>query len=150
MTLVEVMIAITIITFFALTAYNITLFNYRRTMANFYRLEAYRLAQTISERAMELPFPANFNAAGVKTNDLTDVPQWIWTDQEPATLRATLLGSTAAQFVYPTTSSVTFTKAVTDRAAGSYSGSASVIDVTISWVYNRRNYSVTLPVVRGV
>jgi Tfp pilus assembly protein PilV len=148
MTLVEVMIAMAIITFFTLSAFSLTLFNRRRTMANFYRLEAYRLAQSIAEHAMQVTFPTNFTPTYLMaTNDPTSATQYIWTGTERAMLRSSSLGNNITQFTYPTGSDgVVFTKTITD---GATIGTARVLNVQVSWTFAGRGYNISIPVVRG-
>lgn len=148
MTLVEVMIAMAIISFFSLSAFSLTLLNEKRTSANFYRLEAYRLAQTIAEHAMEVTYPGNFTTTYLMgTNDPTSATQYQWTGTERAMLKSSALGTSATQFTYPSAGSgVVFTKTITN---GSPIGTALVLNINISWNYAGRAYSISIPVVRG-
>ncbi|MBK9991104.1 MAG: hypothetical protein IPP19_10305 [Verrucomicrobia bacterium] len=148
MTLVEVMIAMVIITFFSLSAFSLTMFNEKRTSVNFYRLEAYKLAQSIAEHAMQVSFPTNFTPAYLMaTNDPASATQYQWTNTERAMLNPSAIGSKAVQFSYPAKGSgVIFTKTIT---AGTAIGTARVININISWNYAGRAYNITLPVVRG-
>jgi len=151
MTLAEVIVAMLIISLFATSAISLTLFNQRRTLVNFYRLEAYRLALSVAEHAMEVPL-ANFNATYLMaTNDPASATQWQWTGTENAMLHSSSMDKTLSSFTYPTTAyPMTFTKNIAPPASSAASlGSAQELDITITWSLSGRSYSIVVPVVRG-
>src|SRR4051812_35950264 len=82
MTLVEVMIAMIIMTGAAMSVFMIARQNLRQALSGLYRAEAYRIAQRISEHAMTVPL-SSFTPTGITTSDLNGTPaQWVWTDTE--------------------------------------------------------------------
>lgn len=144
------MVALTIMAMVAASSISITLFNQKRTLSDQYRLEAYRLAQSIAEHAMQVNYPTNFTPDFLMaTNDPTSATQWTWTNTEKATLRSSGGDKGKAQFTYPSADGgVTFTKTIASRTVAGI-GTARVLDITISWTFARRTQSITIPVVRG-
>jgi type II secretory pathway pseudopilin PulG len=153
MTLVEVIVAIIIIGMFATSAFSLSLQNQKQNLANFYRLEAFRLAQTIAEHAMQIPY-TNFDAARIKADSSTGTATaWTWTDTENATLRSIPAGNKDAAFAYPAgTNPVVYTKYVgppLDATTPTTVGTAKVIQINISWTFAGRKFDLnTNPVDR--
>jgi len=148
MTLVEVMIAMIIITGGAMSAFMIARQNLRQALGTLYRAEAYRIAQRISEHAMTVPLSV-FTPAGVGSSDPTGTPaQWIWSPTEASQTSLSLRGDSTDALIYPTTTtSVVFVKTL---SSGPSPGRATALNITISWTYAGRNNSITIPLVRGI
>ena len=142
MTLVEVMVEMVIISIFATSAVSLMLQSQKQNLANFYRLEAYRLAQTIAEHAMQGPY-SNFDDTGVQAASATGTPTvWTWSNTENAMLRSIPSGNKDATFTYPAGANpVIFTKTIKTILNCPKIGSAKVLQVNIEWDFGGRHYS---------
>jgi type II secretory pathway pseudopilin PulG len=154
MTLVEAVVALLVIGLFAGSMLSLLRLNRRNALENAYRLEAYRIAQTIAEHAMSVAFPTDFRPAGVTavnpamiSTQAGTATAWTWVNPEPSSTRLSTVGSRLAQFIYtPGDSPVMFTKTVD---LGPTTGTATTLNITIDWRFAQRNYRIILPVVRG-
>lgn len=155
MTLVEVMVAFLIMSLFAVSAFSLTLQSQKGVLSDYYRLEAYRIAQTISEQAMQASFPGNFTAAYLTSSD--NSTRWTWTADQSANLRMGLHDRSAKGLYATGRSAVTFRKEILDPASPGFAatglpaniGSASVLAIRISWRFAGKDEQLVLPVIRG-
>lgn len=150
MTLIEVMIAMFVITIFTMSAFALALYCQKRTLANYHRLEAYQIVRTIAEHAMQVTYPDQFTPAGVTAADRVGTPSaWVWSNTQAANLRTFATEGSVAKLAYPTTGRpVVFTKTITQGTP--FAGNNGlVLNVTVTWTFDRRNYSISVPIVRG-
>ncbi len=154
MTLLEVVIALFLITAFAASAFGLVLNSYKRTLSMWYRLEAYSVSQTVAEHAMQVAFPASFTVAGVTADaDTGTGTAWRWSATEPSMLRTSAQRKVEHRWRYLTGAApVVFTKRLTAHPVPPSDplSPARVLIVTVSWRFSGHDYSVSMPIVRGV